>query len=56
MKTRWRVIEKDDMDFDKAAKSAGAKQKFMLDKLMKKTLLPDNHEEEIAEEKVQTSV
>ena len=56
MKIRWRIIEKDDLDFDKAAKSAEAKRKFMLDRLLKKTLLPDNHEEEIAEEKVQTSV
>ena len=46
MKTLQRCIKEDDMDFDKAAKSAVSKQKFLLNRLMKKKLLPDDDDEE----------
>ena len=53
MKTLRRFIEEDDMDFDEAAESAVAKRKFLLNRLMKKKLLPDNDdEEEVAEGEV----
>ena len=53
MKTLRRFIEEDDMDFDEAAESAVAKRKFLLNRLMKKKLLPDNDDEEgVAEEEV----
>ena len=42
MKTLRRFIEEDDMDFDEAAESAVAKRKFLLNRLMKKKLLPDD--------------
>ena len=41
---------KDDMDFDEAAELAVAKRKSLLNRLMKKKLVPDdNDEEEVAE-------
>ena len=46
MKTLRRFIEEDDMDFDEAAESAGAKRKFLLNRLMKKKLLPDDDDDE----------
>ena len=53
MKTLRRFIEEDDMDFDEAAESAVAKRKFLLNRLMKKKLLPDeNDEKEVAEGEV----
>ena len=53
MKTLRRFIEEDDMNFDEAAESAVAKRKFLLNRLMKKKLLPDdNDEEEVAEGEV----
>ena len=53
MKTLRRFIEEDDMDFDEAAESAVAKRKFLLNRLMKKKLLPDDgDEEEVAEGEV----
>ena len=40
------------MDFDKAAESAMAKRKFLLNILLKKKLFPDDdNEEEVAEGK-----
>ena len=55
----WRLFDallrkiKDDMDFDEAAESAVAKRKFLLNRLMKKKLVPDdNDEEEVAEGEV----
>ena len=53
MKTLRRFIEEDDMDFDEAAESAVAKRKFLLNRLMKKKLLPDDDaEEDVAEGEV----
>ena len=46
MKTLPRFIEEDDMDFDEAAELAVAKRKFLLNRLMKKNLLPDDDDEE----------
>ena len=47
MKTLRRFIEEDDMDFDEAAKSAVAKRKFLVNRVMKKKpLLNDDKEEE----------
>ena len=55
----WRLLDallrtiKDDMDFDEAAELAVAKRKFLLNRLMKKKLVPDdNDEEEVAEGEV----
>ena len=45
MKTLRRFIDEDDMDFDEAAESAAAKRKFLLNRLMKKKLLPDGDDE-----------
>ena len=44
--TLRRFIEDDDMDCDEVAKSAVAKRKFLLKRLMQKKLLPDNDDEE----------
>ena len=53
MKTLRRFTEEDDMDFDEAAESAVAKRKFLLNRLMKKKLLPEgNDDEEVAEGEV----
>ena len=53
MKTLRRFTEEDDMDFDEAAESAVAKRKFLLNRLMKKKLLPDDYDdEEVAEGEV----
>ena len=54
MKTLRRFIEEDDMDFDEAAESAVAKRKFLLNRLMRKKLLPDGDDEEEVEEEVKT--
>ena len=40
IKTFRRFIEEDDMDFDEATESTVAKRKFLLNRLMKKKLLP----------------
>ena len=40
MKTLRCFIEEDDMDFDEAAESAVAKRKFLLNRLMKRSPLP----------------
>ena len=51
--TLRRFSEEGDLDFDEAAESAVAKWKFLLNRLMKKKLLPDDHdEEEVGEEDV----
>ena len=50
MKTLRRFIEEDGMDFHEAAV---AKRKFLLNRLMKKKLLPDDDEEkDVAEGEV----
>ena len=54
MKTLRRFIEEDDMDFDEAAESAVAKRKFLLNRLMRKKVLPDNDDEEEVEDEVET--
>jgi len=54
MKTLQRFIEEDDMDFDEAAESAVAKRKFLLNRLMRKKVLPDNDDEEEVEDEVET--
>ena len=41
-KTLRRFIEEDDKEFDEAAESAEAKREFLLNRLMKKKLLPDD--------------
>ena len=57
MKTLQLFIDEDDMDFDEAAESAVEKRKFLLNRLMKKKLLPDESEDdEEAEDKVEASV
>ena len=50
MKTLWRFIEEDDLEFDEAAESAVAKRKFLLNSLMKKKPLPDESEDDKEEE------
>ena len=46
MKTLLRFIEEDDMDFDEAAG-----RKFLLNRLIKRKLFPDNNDEEEAAER-----
>ena len=55
VKTLRRFIEEDDMDFDEAAESAVAKRKFLLNRLMRKKLLPDDDDVEEIEEQTWTS-
>ena len=50
MKTLWRFIEKADMDFVKAAESAVAKRKFLLNRLMQKKPLSDEWDDDKEEE------
>jgi len=54
MKTLRCFIEEDDMDFDEAAQSAVAQQKFLLNRLMQKKLLPEENGEEEVEQEVET--
>ena len=49
MKTLWRFIEGDDVDFVKAAESAVAKQKFLLNRMMQKKI-PDEWDDDKEEE------
>ena len=46
MKALRRFTEEDDMDFVKAAESAVAKRNFLLNRLMKKKLLPDEWDDD----------
>ena len=50
MKTLRRFIEEDDMDFDEAAESAVSKQKFLINRVMKKKSLPDESDDDKEEE------
>ena len=50
MKTLRRFIEEDDMDFDEAAESAVAKQKILINRVMKKKPLPDKSDDDKEEE------
>ena len=57
MKTLRRFIDEDDMDFDEAAESAVEKRKFLLNRLMKKKLLPvESEDDEEPEDEVKASV
>ena len=49
-KTLRRFIEEDDMAFDKAARSAVEKRKFLLNLVMKRKLLPDESDDDEVEE------
>ena len=56
-KTLRRFIDEDDMDFYEAAKSAVKKRKFLLNRVVKEKLLPDeSNDEEESEEEVEASV
>ena len=50
MKTLWRFIEEDDMDFDEAAESAVAKRKFLINRVLKKKSLSVESDVEEEEE------
>ena len=50
MKTLRRFIEEDDMDFEEAAKSAVAKRKFLINRVLKKKPLPDESDDDKEEE------
>ena len=54
MKTLRCFIEEDDMDFDEAAQSAVAQEKFLLNRLMQKKLLPEENGEEEVQQEVET--
>ena len=57
MKTLERFVHEDDMDFDEAAESAGEKWKFLLNKIVREKLLPDESgDDEEAEEEVEASL
>ena len=58
MKTLRRFIDEDDMDFDvEAAESAVEKRKFLLNRVVKEKLLPDeSDDDEEAKEGVEASV
>ena len=57
MKTLRRFIDEDDMDFDDAAESEVEKQKFLLNRVVKEKLLPDESDDDKeAEEEVKASV
>ena len=57
MKTLRRFIDEDDMDFDEAAESAVEKRKFLLNRVVKEKLLPDeSDDDEEAKEEVEASV
>ncbi len=53
MKNLRRFIDEDDMDFNEAAESAVAKRKFLLNKVMRDKLVPNESDDE--EEEVDTS-
>ena len=46
MKTLCRIIEEDDMDFNKAAESAVEKWRFLLNRVMKEKLLSDEMDDD----------
>ena len=57
MKTLRRFLDEDDMDFDEAAESAVEKQKFLLNRVVKEKLLPDDSDDDAeAKEEVEASV
>ena len=57
MKTLRHFIDEDEMDFDGAAESAVEKRKFLLNRVVKEKLLPDESDDnEEAEEEVEASV
>ncbi|KAL9961037.1 hypothetical protein ACROYT_G029917 [Oculina patagonica] len=50
MKTLHRFINEDDMDFDEAAESAVEKRKFLLNRVMRKKLVPYESDDDEGEE------
>ena len=57
VKTLRRFMDEDDMDFDEAAESAGEKWKFLLNRIVREKLLPDESgDDEEAEEEVEASL
>ena len=46
MKTLRRLIDEEDMDFDKAAESAVEKRKFLSNRVVKEKLLPDESDDD----------
>ena len=46
MKTLQRFIDEEEMDFDEAAELAVAKRKFLLNRVMRKQLLPDESDDD----------
>ena len=57
MKILRRLIDEDDIDFDEAAESAVEKRKFLLNRVAKEKLLPDeSDDDEEAKEEVEASV
>ena len=57
METLRRFIDEDDMDFDEAAESAVEKRKFLLNRVVKEKLLPDESDDDAeTKEEVEASV
>jgi len=56
METVQPFIDKDDMDFDKAAESPVAKWSFLLCRVKQKKLLPDESDDDKKAEEVEASV
>ena len=57
IKTLRRFIDEDDMNFDEAAESAVEQRKFLLNRVVKEKLLPDeSDDDEEAKEEVEASV
>ena len=57
METLRRFIDEDDMDFDEAAESAVEKRKFLLNRVVKEKLLPDESDDDAeAKEEAEASV
>ena len=57
MKTLRRFIDEDDMDFDEAAESTVVIRKFLLNRVVKEKLLPDeSDDDEETEDEVEALV
>jgi len=56
MKTLRRFIEEDDMDFDEAAESAVEKRKFLLNRVVKQKLFPDESDDDQGSDKLRTNL
>ena len=55
MKTLQRFINEEEMDFDEAAELAVAKWKFLLNRVMRKQLLPDKSDDDDEEEEMEAA-